>query len=246
MSASTSSLENKAATLPREPGVYLFKNARGTVLYVGKAKSLRTRVRQYLNGTDTRMFVPYLVRAARDVECVVVRTEKEALILENTLIKKHRPRYNIKLVDDSSLLHLQIQPSGFWPRYDVRRHIHRDTGTRHFGPFASASRARATLEFVHRRFPLRTCTDRELKSRQRPCLMHQMGRCLAPCVDLCSKADYDEVVQQSLLFLEGRNKELLKRLEEGMREAAEAMRFEDAARIRDLIRAIQATVERQG
>jgi excinuclease ABC subunit C len=245
MSATAPTLEDKAATLPREPGVYLFKSARGKVLYVGKAKSLRARVRQYLNGTDNRLFVPYLVRAARDVECVVVRTEKEALILENTLIKKHRPRYNIKLVDDSSFLHLRIQPGGYWPRYDVRRHIHRDPGTRHFGPFASASRARATLEFVHRRFPLRTCTDRELKSRTRPCLMHQMGRCLAPCVDLCTKQEYDEVVQQSLLFLEGKNTELLERLQVSMADAAEDLRFEEAGRLRDLIRAIRATVEQQ-
>ena len=245
MSRPSQTLAEKAATLPREPGVYLFRSARGKVLYVGKAKSLRARVRQYLNGADTRMFVPYLVRAAGDVECVVVRTEKEALILENTLIKKHRPRYNVKLVDDSSFLHLRIRTGGFWPRYEVRRQFDRDPGTRHFGPFASASRARATLEFVHRRFPLRTCSDRELKSRSRPCLMHQMGRCLAPCVDLCTREEYDEVVQQSLLFLEGRNTDLLKRLQASMSEAAEALRFEEAGRLRDLIRAIEATVEQQ-
>ena len=239
------SLEEKAATLPRLPGVYLFKNARDKVLYIGKAKSLRARVRQYLLGQDTRLFVPYLVRASRDVECVVVQTEKEALILENTLIKKHRPRYNVKLVDDSSFLHLRIDPAKFWPKYDVIRRIHSEKKARHFGPFASASRARATLEFVHRRFPLRTCTDRELRSRNRPCLLHQMGRCIAPCVDLCTPEAYQEVVQQSLLFLEGRDTELVARLETKMSEAAEALRFEEAARMRDLVKAIRATVERQ-
>jgi len=237
-------LQARADALPRDPGVYLFKNGRGKVLYVGKAKDLRARVRQYLSGQDERLMVPYLVSAARDVDAVVVRTDKEALILENTLIKEHRPKYNVKLVDDASFLHLRIDTKGTWPRYQLVRHI-RDTDARHFGPLTSASRARHTLEFLNRRFPLRTCSDRELRSRKRPCLLHQMGRCLAPCVGLCTKAEYDEVVADSLLFLEGRNDELLRRLKRKMADASEAMEFEQAARLRDLIRSIEATIERQ-
>lgn len=231
-------------TLPTEPGVYLFKDSRGRVLYVGKAKSLKSRVKQYFSGHDGRVMIPFLVRAAADVEVVVVRTEKEALILENTLIKKHEPRYNTKLVDDTNFLHLRIDPAGRWPRYGVVRGVS-DKHARHFGPYTSASRARATLEFLSRRFPLRTCTDRELESRKRPCLLHQMHRCLAPCVNLCTQAEYSEVVEQSMLFLEGRNRELIDRLTEQMMALAEAEDFEAAARVRDLVRAIEVSVERQ-
>ena len=240
----TEHLQQRAAALPREPGVYLFKDGRGRVLYVGKARDLRARVRQYLTGQDERLMVPYLVASARDLDATVVQTNKEALILENALIKKHRPRYNVKLVDDASFLHLRIDTRGAWPRYRLVRHID-DTQARHFGPFTSASRARATLEFLNRRFPLRTCTDRELRTRKRPCLLHQMGRCLAPCVDLCTRDQYKEVVDESLLFLEGRNAELSKRLRVRMEDAAEALEFEEAARLRDLLAAIEATIERQ-
>ncbi|RME21699.1 MAG: excinuclease ABC subunit UvrC [Deltaproteobacteria bacterium] len=237
-------LADRAAGLPRQPGVYLWKDAHGRVLYVGKAKDVRARVRQYLNGHDTRFMVRFLVEAAADIECVVVRSEKEALILENTLIKKHRPRYNAKLVDDSSFLHVRIDPRERWPAYSLVRSIE-DDGARYLGPYHSASRARATLAFLERRFALRTCSDAELRSRTRPCLLHQMGRCLAPCVGLCSKEEYAAEVEQSLLFLEGRDKELLRRLEARMHEHARHERFEQAARDRDLIRAVRASIERQ-
>jgi len=237
-------LADRADSLPRQPGVYLWKDAQGRVLYVGKAKDVRARVRQYLNGHDTRFMVRFLVDAAVDIECVVVRSEKEALILENTLIKKHRPRYNAKLVDDSSFLHVRIDPRQPWPAYTMVRAIE-DDGARYLGPYHSASRARATLAFLERRFPLRTCSDAELARRKRPCLLHQMGRCLAPCVGLCTSQEYAVEVEQSLLFLEGRDKELLRRLEARMLEHAGAERFEQAARDRDLIKAVKASIERQ-
>lgn len=237
-------LHDRAATLPRGPGVYLFKDERGHVLYVGKAKDVRARVRQYLSGHDERFMVRFLVQAAADVDAVVVSSEKEALILENTLIKKHRPRYNAKLVDDSAFLHLRIDTRQPWPQYTVVREIQED-GARYFGPYHSASRARATLSFLERRFPLRTCSDAELRTRKRPCLLHQMGRCLAPCVDLCTTEAYAEEVEQSMLFLGGRSRELLQRLGQRMSAHAEAERFELAARDRDLMRAVQASIERQ-
>jgi len=245
MSLSASqALQERAASLPRSPGVYLFKDERGRVLYVGKAKDVRARVRQYLLGQDERFMVRFLVQAAADVDAVMVRSEKEALILENTLIKKHRPRYNAKLVDDSSFLHLRIDPSAAWPSFGLVREIKED-GARYFGPYHSASRARATLSFLERRFPLRTCSDSELNSRKRPCLLHQMGRCIAPCVGLCSREAYAEEVEQAMLFLDGKDTELLRRLERRMLAHAEGERFELAARDRDLMGAVKASIERQ-
>lgn len=237
-------LRDIAEALPRTPGVYLWKDAQGRVLYVGKAKDVRARVRQYLSGHDERFMVRFLVQSADDIESVLVRSEKEALILENTLIKKHRPRYNAKLVDDASFLHIRIDPREQWPRYRMVREIS-DDGARYFGPYHSASRARKTLAFLERRFPLRTCSDSELRSRKRPCLLHQMGRCVAPCVDLCTPEQYGEEVEQSILFLSGRSTELLRRLEARMVDHAESERFELAARDRDLIRDIKASIERQ-
>ena len=229
--------------LPRKPGIYLFKDVRGRVIYVGKAKDLRSRVRQYLSGTDERAQVPFLMRKAVDVEVTEVRTEKEALILENTLIKKHRPRYNVLQRDDTNFLHLAIDPAATWPRYEVVRQIGKKG--LHFGPYASAHRARRTLEFMSRRFPLRTCSDAELARRTRPCLLFEMHRCLGPCVDRCTPQAYAEVVEESRLLLDGRKTELLGRLRSKMKTASEEERYEDAASARDLILAIEASLEAQ-
>ncbi len=236
-------LEAAVQALPRKPGVYLFKNATGRVVYVGKAKDLRARVRQYLSGTDGRVHVPFLMRVAVDVEITEVRTEKEAIILENTLIKKHRPRYNVLQRDDTNFIHLSIDPAAKWARYDVVRSISRHS--RHFGPFASAGRARRTLEYLSRRFPLRTCSDSELAQRTRPCLLFEMHRCLGPCVDRCTEEAYQQVVDESMLFLDGRKDELVRRLGKRMATASADERFEEAAQLRDLIDAIQASIESQ-
>ncbi len=236
-------LAARIAALPRTAGVYLFMDARGTVIYVGKARDLRARVGQYVRGQDDRTQIPFLLRAAEDVQVTEVGTEKEALILENTLIKKHRPRYNVLQRDDSNFIHLVIDPSEEWPRFRIVRSI--GGKGQHFGPYTSASRARRTLEYLSRRFPLRTCSDQELKTRKRPCLLYEMHRCLGPCVERCSPGDYQTVLDESLLFLEGRNTELLIRLKGRMQSAAEDERYEDAARVRDLIQAIQASVEAQ-
>jgi len=236
-------VRDAASVLPETPGVYLFKNSRGRVIYVGKAKNLRARVKQYLMGQDERMMVPHLLRAATALDITEVRTEKEAFLLEDTLIKKHRPRYNVQLRDDTGFLHLRIDPASSWPRYTVTREM--DPKVRHFGPYTSAHKARLTLEFLSRRFPLRTCTDDELKRRKRPCLLHQMHRCLAPCVDLCDDQDYRAVVHESMLFLEGKNRELLDRLQTRMSAHAAAEQFEEAARVRDLIQAVESSLESQ-
>ena len=244
MSNAAPSLAERVARLPTTTGVYLFHNGRGTVLYVGKALSLRARVKQYFAGHDSRAMVPALVREIADVQVVLTTTEKEALILENTLIKKHQPRYNAKLRDDKNFLHLKLDFRVPWPRLELRRAIRRD-GARWFGPYHSAARARQTLDAVQRHFPLRRCSDRTLSSRTRPCLLHQMKRCGAPCVGAVEREAYLEIAEEAALFLAGRSRELTARLEQRMLAMAGQERFEEAARLRDLLRAVQATVERQ-
>jgi len=238
------SLVERAAELPTCAGVYLFQDRQGKVIYVGKAINLRARVRQYIAGHDERMMVPFLVRAAVDVDVVVTDTEKEALLLENTLIKKHRPRFNAKLRDDSNFLHLRVDPRSKWPQYSLVRNI-RDDGARTFGPYHSASKARHTLAFLQRAFPLRTCSDAVLKSRRRPCLLHQMGRCCAPCVGLVEPAEYGALVDGSMALLQGKRKPVVDHLRTRMAAAAEALQFEKAARLRDLMYSVQSSLERQ-
>ena len=234
----------KAAELPTSTGVYLFKDAEGRVLYVGKAVDLRARVRQYLGGTDGRFMVPFLVSEAADIDVVLTRTEKEALLLENTLIKQHRPRFNVRLRDDSAFLRLRLDPRQEWPRFTLVRSV-ADDGARYFGPYPSASRARHTLAWLQRIVPLRTCTDAVLRSRRRPCLLHQMGRCLAPCVGAVDVATYAARVDEAVLLVQGRDRTLVERLLERMRAAAEVEDFEEAARLRDLAREVERALERQ-
>src|SRR5437868_5759437 len=170
--------------IPTAPGVYLMKGHAGEVIYVGKAKHLRNRVRQYFRpGGDERTFVAtgLLGLFLADVETVVVSNEKEALLLENHLIKEHQPRFNVRLRDDKQYLVLRIDPKGEWPRVEVGRRI-QDDGAKYFGPYHSASSARETLRLVNRHFQLRTCTDHVLHNRKRPCILHQIKRCPAPCV----------------------------------------------------------------
>jgi excinuclease ABC subunit C len=240
-----SDLRARVDELPTSPGCYLFKDARGKVIYVGKAKNLRARVRQYVNLSDERTMVPFLVDAAADVDVVVTFTEKEALLLENGLIKKHRPRYNVKLRDDANFLHLRIHPKHRWPRYTLVRSIKND-GAKYFGPYASASRARQTQAFLHRAFPLRTCTDAVLRSRSRPCLLHQMGRCVAPCVDgHTTREEYQDLIDGSMELLSGKRHLAMQRLKARMARFADEEQFEKAAKVRDLIFSIESSVERQ-
>jgi excinuclease ABC subunit C len=159
--------------IPTDPGVYLMKDRKGRIIYVGKAANLKARVRSYFNRTDTRDFVPLLGRILHDVETVVVNNEKEALLLENNLIKQHQPRFNVKLADDKNYLVLRLDPKASYPRLEVTRRIGKD-GAKYFGPYHSATSCRATLAVVNRHFKLRTCTDHVLNSRKRPCLHYQI------------------------------------------------------------------------
>jgi excinuclease ABC subunit C len=247
--------EEVLARLPTDPGVYVFKDASGKVIYVGKAKSLRTRVRQYFRpGADPRFFVAagFLGERLADIETVVVSSEKEALLLENHLIKQHQPRFNVNLRDDKQYLVLRLrapisdaeQKRDQFPRVEVVRNI-QDDGARYFGPYHSATSARETLRVLNRHFQLRTCTDHVLETRGRPCLQYQIKRCPAPCAFPVELAQYREQVEDAYMFLVGKDKELIARLRGRMAARAEVEDFESAARIRDSIGAVERTIARQ-
>lgn len=232
------------ARIPTDPGVYLMKDVAGKVVYVGKAKNLRARVRQYFRpGDDGRYFVVagLLRRVLADIETVVVDNEKEALLLENHLIKRHKPRFNVKLRDDKQYLVLRIDPRTRFPRVEVVRNI-ADDGARYFGPYHSATSCRQTLRTVNRHFQLRTCSDHVLESRTRPCLQYQIKRCPGPCVLDVDEAAYREQVDDVMMFLAGKNNELKARLEARMAEHAANEEFEAAAHARDSLRAIERTL----
>jgi excinuclease ABC subunit C len=237
-------LEERLASVPAAPGVYLLKDAHGKVIYVGKAISLRSRIRSYLRGGDDRSQVRFLVGKLADFETVVTANEKEALILENNLIKQYRPRYNIRLKDDKSYVSVKVTVREPWPRVLVTRRIVKD-GSRYFGPFHSASAVRETLDTIRKIFPLRTCSDGVFRNRARPCIEYDIKRCLAPCVLAVDRAAYDEHLRQAMALLEGRSREVATALRCRMEEAAAAERFEEAARLRDQVRAIEKTQERQ-
>jgi len=238
-------LKRKIDELPKAPGVYLFKDARGQVVYVGKASDLRSRVRTYLRPEgDGRLATALLPQHIADVDFIVTGNEKEALLLENTLIKRHRPRYNVRLRDDKAYLCIRVDVKHAWPRLHMVRKFRKD-GALYFGPYSSAKAVRRTIRTLGAIYPLRLCTDRTLETRDRPCLYHQLKRCCAPCVGLVEPARYQEMVAGLLELLRGRTQDLLRRLEAEMQEASAALSFERAASLRDQIDALQRTTQAQ-
>ncbi|MHC4597804.1 MAG: excinuclease ABC subunit UvrC, partial [Planctomycetota bacterium] len=240
-------LEKGLKSLPDEPGVYRFLDRNGDVLYVGKAKNLKKRVRSYFRPSgkgDGRTFFEDIVGETVDLRVIVTDTEKEALLLENNLIKKHRPRYNLVFRDDKSFLSLRLTVSETFPRIHAVRRIRRD-GARYFGPFASASALRETLSLVRTRFPLRTCSPSFFANRSRPCIRYEIRQCTGPCCGRISEANYRAVVREATLFLEGKIPELLKTLRGRMMKEADTLNFEEAARLRDAARAVEKTLEKQ-
>jgi excinuclease ABC subunit C len=238
----------KLKSLPAQPGCYLFKDKKGVVVYVGKAKSLRSRVRSYFNdgSSDNRYFIPVLQKVIGDLDTIVTSTEKEAAILENNLIKEHHPRFNVKLRDDKDYLCLRIGTDHPWPRLTpVRGRTMKKDGAKYFGPYHSATAARRTLHLINKHFQLRTCNDTELENRRRPCLQYQIKRCPAPCVYEVDAAWYADQVHAVELFVEGRHDELSQELATRMDESARKMRFELAAVYRDQLRAIESVRESQ-
>ncbi|OGR01787.1 MAG: excinuclease ABC subunit C [Deltaproteobacteria bacterium RIFOXYD12_FULL_55_16] len=231
--------------IPLQPGVYLMKNRAEEVLYVGKARELRKRLSSYARVDQAQHGkTAMLLSQVRGIETIVTNTEKEALILEASLIKQHRPKYNVILRDDKNYPLLKVTVQEDWPRLVMTRRRIKD-GARYFGPFSSPAAMWETLRYLNSLFPLRRCKEKSLKPKARPCLNQQMGRCLAPCAGKVGQEEYQELVNNVLLVLEGKNQQLVKELSRKMALASTALRFEEAARLRDQIAALNKTLEKQ-
>ncbi len=240
-------LTERVEELPTGPGVYLFKSRAGRILYIGKAQNLRSRVRSYLTGGDGRIRVPRLVARTADVEVVVTPNVKDALLLENELIKQHKPPFNVRLRDDKQYLALRLDESEVWPRLTQVRRFRQD-GAQYFGPYTSSVAMHNAVSNLRKIFPLRSCRDavfRDYARRGRPCIEYEMKRCAGPCCGLVTAASYEELVRGTALFLRGRSSELADQLRERMARASAAERFEEAAQLRDRLTAVERTLERQ-
>ena len=231
--------------IAESPGVYIMKDADGKIIYVGKAINLKKRVTSYFQRQEAHSAkTALMVTKVADIETVVTASEKEALILEANLIKRHRPRYNVVLKDDKRYPSIRINIKADYPKIEIVRKTPKD-GNVYFGPFSSALAVRQTVKLINKTFPLRKCNDRSMGNRNRPCIHHQMGRCLAPCCLNVDPDDYNAVVKEVILFLKGRTPELIDRIEEHMTVAAEQLDFEKAAALRDRMQALEKTLERQ-
>ena len=237
-------LKAKAAGLPAKPGIYFFKSASGEVVYIGKARSLRDRVRSYFLA-DPDVKVRGILRETADIDYILTGSEKEAAFLENNYVQEHQPRFNLRLKDDKSFPYLKVTVGETWPGVYFSRKVE-PGGARYFGPYSPASRARSSIHLVNRHFRVRGCEEAVFRGRKRPCLEHELGLCSAPCVGLVSEADYRESVDGACLFLEGRFPELARALKGKMERAAAEEKFEDAARWRDLLRTIEDYRDRPG
>ena len=238
-------LQSKLDHLPTQPGVYLFKNAKGDILYIGKAAVLAHRVRSYFQrGGDHNPKTALLVDQVTDLETIVTRSELEALILESNLIKRHRPRFNVVLRDDKQYPYLRLPIKENFPRFSIVRRVQKD-GALYYGPYTPAGALRETLKIIKRAFPLATCKIDIDGTAERACIEFEIKRCMAPCTGNQSKEDYHKIVKQVRQFLEGRDHELLDDLREQMDAAAEREEFEEAARLRDRLFKIQRTLEKQ-
>src|SRR5262245_23974230 len=237
-------LRRRLAALPTSPGVYMYRNPAGEILYIGKAVNLKNRVRSYFrrNGQTTK--IRQMVSQIADWELIVTGSELEALVLECNLIKKHRPKYNVRLRDDKHYPYIKVSLNEPWPRVYITRRIGRD-GARYFGPFTDSRSVWKTLDLLNKLFPYRTCHIQITGDLPRPCLQFHIHRCLGPCIGAVSNEEYMAVMQQVVLFLEGKHEQIVATLRERMDEAAERMEFERAAVIRDQIRSVEKVTERQ-
>ncbi len=237
--------EEELNALPPKPGVYLFRDASGNVLYVGKGANLHNRVRSYFSAPySLSPKLQKMVARVSGFEVLVTDSEQEALILECNLIKRHRPRYNVRLKDDKTYPYLKINLHEEWPRVYITRRVERD-GSRYFGPFASAGSVRKTLDLLKKLFPFRSCRKAITGKDRRPCLEYDIHRCVGPCIGVISKEEYKEIIDQVIMFLEGKQEMVVRELEQKMAEASQRLEFERAAVLRDQIRAVERTTERQ-
>ena len=245
MPANTRRFSTRLAAVPLEPGVYLHRDAEGKVLYVGKSASLRDRLRSYFGSKknlDPKSVE--LVSRIDDFEYIVTASEQEALLLENSLIKEHKPKYNIRLKDDKTYPYIKVDLAEDFPRIYVTRRTAND-GARYFGPFASAGSVRKTLDLLKRLFPYRSCTKTITGNDSRPCLEYHIKRCVAPCTGYASRNDYSEVIAQVVMFLEGNTKEIVSDLKTTMLEESDNLEFERAGALRDRLKAIEKVYEGQ-
>ncbi len=240
-----SRLRAEVAALPTRPGVYTFRDAAGSVLYVGKAANLRSRVRSYFGAPRSlEGKTRNLARKIAAIEYVTTQTEQDALHLEATLVKRHQPLFNVRLKDDKHYPYLKIDLNEPWPRVTITRRVHND-GARYFGPYASAKSVRTSLDLVKKLFPWRSCDKVITGTDPRPCLEYYIRRCIAPCTAYCTEDEYREVINQTMLFLDGKSNEVASQLRSAMTEAAEQLDFERAAKLRDQIEAVERVTESQ-
>ncbi len=244
-SAPARKFQEQLQSLPARPGVYTFRNGKDQIIYVGKAASLKSRVRSYFGATHS--FEPKtrrLVEHIAHIDYILTGTTQEALLLEATMVKRHQPFFNVRLKDDKHYPYLKIDLQEQWPRVEITRRVLSD-GARYFGPFASAGSVRRTLDLVKKLFPWRSCTKTITGDDPRPCLEYFIHRCIGPCASLCTKDEYDTVIQQTIMFLEGRTDEIGRELRGEMQAASGALEYERAARLRDQLQSIERTTERQ-
>src|SRR5437879_1808694 len=254
-------IQSVLQSLPHKPGIYLMKDASGTIIYVGKAISLYNRVRSYFQeSTDLSPKNRVLVSKIDDIEFIVVKNEVEALVLENNYIKQYRPKYNVLLRDDKTYPYIKVSLTEAFPRVYRVRSFQRD-GNRYFGPYTNSGAIDATLDLLNKLFAFRTCRYDDTswapprsgeppagwkqKLLPRPCTQYYIHRCIAPCVAYCSREEYGAIIKQVILFLEGKHDEVLADLQGRMERAAENLQFEEAARIRDRIKAVERVLEKQ-
>jgi excinuclease ABC subunit C len=241
----TELIQTRLAGLPTQPGVYIMRDAKRRVIYVGKAINLRNRVRSYFQDSAGHTGkTQQLVLEVADLDWIVTQSELEALILECELIKKYRPRFNIRLKDDKRYPYIKVTLQEDFPRFLIVRNMQRD-GARYFGPFTSGQAVRRSLELLRRLFPYRTCDLEEQARQRRPCLYYHLGLCPGPCIGAISKEDYRAIIDRACLFLEGKQEQVLVQLNEEMEAAAEALEFERAAKLRDTIDAVTRVIETQ-
>lgn len=239
--------KEKLKSIPQSTGVYLLKNEKGRSIYIGKAKNLRSRISSYLNEGEgvQRPQIVYLIQEVVDIDYFVTRNEREALVLENSLIKQKKPKYNIRLRDDKNYLSLRLDPRENYPRLSLTRRVLKD-GAIYYGPFASADAIKKSKRLIHKIFPLRDCTDEKFRRHSaRPCLNYYMGLCLGPCAGKSGEEIYKDVVKRTRMFLKGEKKQIIKLLKNSMEKASDEMRYEDAASYRDQITLLEKNLDAQ-
>ena len=241
---SQQNLKTVLQNLPQVTGVYIMKSETGKILYVGKAKSLKSRVRSYFNTKNQTLKNQFLVKQIKKIDYIVTANEVEAFLLESSLIKKHKPRYNVRLTDDSDYPYVRCSIQDKFPRLYFERKV-KDKKSLYFGPYTWGSSVRNIIDFLNQNFQLRDCSDSDFKTRKRPCLTHQMGFCTAPCVDLVNEKDYKRQFQKTINFLRGQHIGLIKELQKKMKNYSKELRYEEAGRIKNYIQATEMISQSQ-